>query len=144
MVKTGDIVGYKKDDSLKGVVLEELLSFLNKKYGTKIVKFPKKSNKIAINSSLDSEANEIISLIIKGNAFDLKKNLPIEKNILKPLYLFLDEEILLYANLRNLKFKSEKKKKEKINEFIEEFEKKHPEVKRAIINSILALHQNNK
>ena len=142
MIKTGDIAGYKKNDSLKGRILEKMLFFLNKKYGTEIVELPnKRANKIAIDSSLDSEANEIISLIIHGDSFNLKKNLPVEKNFIKPLYLFLDEEILLYAKLRNIKFKPEKKKKEKINEFLEEFEKKHPEVKRAIINSVLGLYK---
>ena len=91
-------------------------------------------------SSLDSESNDIVNLIILGNTSNLKKSLPVEKNVIKPLYLFLDEEILLYAKLRNLKFKKHKIKKDKINNFLIEFEKNHPEVKRAIVNSLLKLY----
>jgi len=141
MIKTGDIIGYKKTGDLKGIVLSNLLIFLNKKYGTEIVCLPsKRASKIAVDSSLDSEANEIVKLIIQGNALDLNKNLPVKNNIVKPLYLFLDEEILLYAKIKKLKFKEPKKKKDKIKEFIDEFEKKHPEVKRAIVNSLLELY----
>jgi hypothetical protein len=160
MVKTGDIVGYKKTNDLKGIVLENLLVFLNKKYGTELVKLPNKKwelpagfsqpqqpnrklkiNKIAIDSSLDSEANEIIYSIIQGKNSDLEKSLPVEKKIIKPLYLFLDEEILLYAKIKNLKFKERKDNENKIQKFINEFEKKHPEVKRATVNSLLELYK---
>jgi len=142
MIHSGDIVGYKKENNLKGIVLEDLLIFLRKKSGIEFVRLPNsKANKIAVDSSLDSEANEIVNLIIKGNALDLKKSLPVEKNIVKPLYLFLDEEILLYAKIKNLKFKQNKKEGNKIQDFINEFEKKHPEVKRAVVNSLLELYK---
>jgi len=142
MIQTGDIVGYKKTDNLRGVVLEDLLLFLKKKYGTEVVKLPnKKFTKIASDSSIDLESNKIVSSIIEKNSADLEKELPVEKNVIKPLYLFLDEEILLYAKIKNLKFKEEKIKKNKIENFINEFEKKHPEVKRAVVNSLLELYQ---
>ncbi|VVB82839.1 Uncharacterised protein [uncultured archaeon] len=142
MIKTEDIIGYKKTNTLKGVVLEDLLLLLNKKYGTEVIKLPnKKATKIASDSSIDSESNEIVNLIIEKNSTGLKKELPVEKNLIKPLYLFLDEEILLYAKIKNLKFKDEKIKKNKINNFLEEFEKKHPEVKRAVVNSVLELYE---
>ncbi len=143
MVKSGEVIGYKKTNDFKGIVLEEMLNFLNKKYGFNVVKLPNKKlkvNKIAIDSSLDSESNDIVNLIILGNTSNLKKSLPVEKNVIKPLYLFLDEEILLYAKIRNLKFKEHKIKKDKINNFLIEFEKNHPEVKRAIVNSLLKLY----
>jgi hypothetical protein len=47
---------------------------------------------------------------------------------------------LLYAKLKNLKYKNIKKKEDKLNNFLNNFEKKHPEVKRAIVNSILELY----
>jgi tRNA(Ile)-lysidine synthase TilS/MesJ len=99
-----------------------------------------KANKIAVDSSIDSESNQIIKILINGNVSDLKKYLPIQENVINPLYLFLDEEILLYANLKGLKFKQKKIKENKIQKFENEFEKKHPEVKRAIVNSILELY----
>jgi tRNA(Ile)-lysidine synthase TilS/MesJ len=142
MIKSGDIVGFKKTNNFKGIVLEEILNFLSKKSGFNIVKLPnKKANKIAVDSCLDSESEEVIELLIKGNASNIKKSLPIKKNIIKPLYLFLDEEILLYAKLRGLKFKQIKEKKNRITEITNEFEKNHPEVKRAIVNSVLKLYE---
>jgi hypothetical protein len=142
MIKSGDVIGYKKNNDFKEIVLENMLDFFSKKSGIFIVKLPnKKANKIVSDSSIDSEANEIVKTIIEGNSVDLKKDLPIEKNVIKPLYLFSDEEILLYAKIKNLKFKEENKKKNKIESFIDDFEKKHPEVKRAVVNSLLELYK---
>ena len=142
LVKQGDIIGYKKGNSLKKIVLEDLLFLLRKKYGTEVIKLPnKRANKIASDSSIDSESNEIVKTIIQGNATDLEKYLPSEKNIIKPLYLFSDEEILLYAKIKNLKFNEEKIKKDKFKIFLNEFEKKHPEIKRAVVNSLLELYK---
>lgn len=142
MAKQGDFIGYKKSNELKGVVMEDLLNFFSKRSGIKIAALPdKKVNKIAVDSSIDSEAKEIIETLISGNSSRLKKELPKENKIIKPLYLFLDEEILLYAKIKNLKFSEKKNKKNKNEIFIEEFEKKHPEVKRAIVNSLLELYK---
>jgi 3-methyladenine DNA glycosylase AlkC len=142
MIKSGDVIGYKKKNDFKGIVLEDMLNFFSKKSGIPVVKLPnKKANKTTSESSIDSEANETVKTIIEGNAVNLKKNLPVEKNLIKPLYLFSDEEILLYARIRNLKFKEDKNNKDKINNFLNEFEKKHPEVKRAIVNSLLELYK---
>jgi hypothetical protein len=142
LIKSGDVIGYSKNNDFKGIVLENMLDFFSKKSGISVVKLPnKKANKIAGDSSIDSEANEIVKTIIQGNAVDLKKGLPKEKNVIKPLYLFSDEEILLYAKIKNLKFKEENKKKDKIEDFINDFEKKHPEIKRAVVNSLLELYK---
>ncbi len=149
MIKRGDRIWYKKIRDFKGVVLGDVLNFISEKsdfYLTNSDKFRAKrdkfrSIKMAIDSSLDSEAENIIKILIDGNLSELKKFLPIQGNVIKPLYLFLDEEILLYAKLRNLKFRKEKNKKDKIKSFEDEFEKRHPEVKRAIVNSILELYK---
>jgi tRNA(Ile)-lysidine synthase TilS/MesJ len=142
MINHEDIIGYSKNNSFKEVVLEDMLNFFSKKSGISVVKLPnKRANKIASDSSIDSEANEIVKKIIEGNAINLKKDLPVEKNLIKPLYLFSDEEILLYAKIKNLKFKEEKNKKNKIESFLDKFEKKHPEVKRAVVNSLLELYK---
>ena len=97
-------------------------------------------NKIAITSTLDFEANEIVKTLIGGKEKDLKKQSPVEGKTIKPLYLFLDEEVLLYAKLKGLKFIQGKEGKDKISEFIDEMEIKHPEVKRAVVNSYLKLY----
>jgi tRNA(Ile)-lysidine synthase TilS/MesJ len=141
LIKREDIVGYKKGNSFREVVLEYMLLLISKKYGFNIVKLPNKSvNKIAVDSTLDSESEEIVETFIDGDASKLKKILPSDGNFIKPLYLFLDEEVLLYAKLKNLKFKNIKKTNNKINNFLNDFEKKHPEVKRAIVNSVLELY----
>jgi hypothetical protein len=138
----GEIIGYSKRNDLKGIVLEDILKFASEKINFSLIKLPnKKAEKIAVDSSIDTESEDIINNLINGNASNLKKDLPIEKNIIKPLYLFTDEEILLYAKIKNLNFKQERKKEDKIKNFINESEKKHPEVKRAIVNSLLELYK---
>ena len=140
MIKREDVLEYEKNNSFKGVVLEYVLKSLVSRIGFELVKSGKRANKIASASSIDSEAENIVKTLIKGKIGELKKDLPTENRIIKPLYLFLDEEILLYAKLKNLKFRKVKEKKDKIKNFEDEFEKKHPEVKRAIVNSILELY----
>ncbi len=141
LIKREEIIGYKKNNELKTIVLEDILLFASKKIGFNLVKLPsKKADKIAVNSSLDSESDAIMKCLIEGNVSELKKNLPIEGNMIKPLYLFLDKEILLYARIRNLDFRKKEKIEDKIPGFIDDFEKKHPEVKRAIINGFLGLY----
>jgi tRNA(Ile)-lysidine synthase TilS/MesJ len=142
MIKKDDIIAYKKTKDFRNVVLENILQMLSEKTIIQIVKLPnKKANKIAIPSTIDSEADEIIHAIIQENVKDLEKIKPIQKNIIKPLYLFLDKEVLLYAKLKKLKFKKFKTKKDKISEFIDELEEKHPEVKRAVLNSYLEINR---
>jgi tRNA(Ile)-lysidine synthase TilS/MesJ len=142
MIKHGDIIGYKKKQDMKEVILERLLSLFSEKYGINIVKLPsKKATKIAVDSSVDSESEAILATLLKGNASDLKKLLPVEGRTIKPLYLFLDEEILLFAKIKGLKFNESKKKKSKTALFLDDFEKKHPEAKRATVNSLLGLYK---
>ena len=127
--------------------------------------YPKARNvgatKIAIDSTLDSEAEEIIHVMIQKDVEKLKVA-PVAGKIIRPLYLFLDKEVLLYAILKELDFKEkkhiirssksqtkevllyenlklEKIKPDKISRFIDKLEEKHPEVKRAIVNSYLAM-----
>ena len=96
--------------------------------------------KIAIPSTTDSEANEIAHILIQDKSSKLKQHSPMVRNVIKPLYLFLDKEVLLYAKLKKLNFKEKKKKTDALTNFINELEKKHPEIKRAIISSWLKLN----
>ena len=141
MIRNNDVVGYKSKGDFQSVVLEYVLKMFAEKSMIDLVKMPgkKKLDKIAITSNIDLESDKIIRVIIKGDA-DLKKVSPVDKKIIKPLYLFLDKEVLLYAKLKRLKFKRVRKTKDKIRKFIDELEKKHPEVKRAIVNSYLELY----
>ncbi len=147
-----------KNYSGDNLILNDIISS-SKKSRAKRDNFP---TKIAISSTTDSEANEIIHILIKGSVSKLKQS-PVEnidgKIIIKPLYLFLDKEVLLYAKLKKLKFRNIKEKntenkkfsvlktskgyqevsKDKINLFLDDLEKKHPEVKQSVISSYLEL-----
>jgi hypothetical protein len=154
-----DVIGYVKRSDFKSIVLEEMLKFVSDKYNFNVIKMPNKKweppagssqlqhpnrklkvTKIALNSSLDSESEKIIHILIEKKAGELKSCFPVVGKEVKPLYLFLDSEILLFAKLKGLKFKEIKKQKEKIEAFADEFEKYHPEVKRAVVNSVLKLY----
>lgn len=123
----------------------------NKNYGSILSSFNSKNFKIVLTSSIDSESLKFLDFLINQNKkIDLREFYPKFKNKVKPLYLFLDEEILLYAKIKNFSFdyennKKETKKiiqeknKEKIYYFLKEMEKNHPEIKRAIINNLLKI-----
>ena len=135
MISKGDIVGYDNKGRFREVVLEDVLKIFGKKAIVELVKLPNRNriNKIVIASTTDLEADKIIHALIKNG----KLSSAVEGKIIKPLYLFLDKEVLLYAKLRNLKFKKTKQSKDKISKFIDELEKTHPEVKQAVVGSYL-------
>jgi len=178
MIKKGDVLGYKKSNDFRDVVLEDLLKMFVKRMPVEIVKlgatplgvYPKgtrtssrpqiaecrgKATKIAIPETTDLISNKIINEIFKGDFSKLKLK-PLENKIIKPLCLFLDREVLLYAKLNGLKFspsgvprdiskemptrgKEIKEKNDKVGKFINELEKKHPEIKHSIVKSYLEL-----
>ena len=169
LIKQKDIVGYKNEKDFRGVVLEHILKMFADKWIIELVELRsqvhdinkqliqksclitsnqfrakrdklKKPNKIAIASTIDLEADKIIHTLIQGEIKELKKVSPVEGKIIKLLYLFLDREVLLYAQLKRLEFKKVKPKKDKISKSINELEKKHPEIKRAIVKSYLELY----
>jgi len=141
-----DIIGYKDNRTFQDVVLEDVLKIFSTKSRAEIIKLPskKKTNKIAISNTLDFEAEKIVHTLVKEDISKLKDVASIQKIknkvYIKPLYLFLDEEVLLYAKLKNLKFKKISSKKDKLTLFVEDLEKKHPEIKRAILNYYLELY----
>ena len=141
MIKKGDVIGYINAGDFRGVVLEDVLKMFSEKAMVELIKLPgkKRVNKIAMSSTIDLEAYEIINTLIKSNIKNLEKIKPIDRKIIKPLYLFLDKEVMLYAKFKNLKFKKGKEIKDKISRFIDVLEKKHPEVKRAIVKGYLKL-----
>lgn len=95
--------------------------------------------KLAVPTTIDLTANEIVNTLIKGKSKNLERFRPLVSKEIKPLYLFLDEEVLLYAKIKKLKHDKVKKKKTKISDFIDDLEQKHPEIKRAIVNGYLGL-----
>ena len=155
MIKNNDFVGYENKGDFRGVVLEDVLKMFSEKADVDVHKLPasnsptthpkkqltkpNKSAKIALSSTIDTESDKLVHELIKGNAKNLKEIAPVENKVVKPLYLFLDEEVLLYAKLKKLRYKRVIQKKDKISNFIDDLEVKHPEIKRAIINSYLEL-----
>ena len=186
MIKLNDVIGYKTGRDFRSVVLEDVLKMFAKRAMVELVKLPistlrvytkevreplrgpeksfskiltkgKKLDKIAIASTTDLEVDKIIHFLIKGKVKNLKNVAPVNNQIIKPLYLFLDKEVLLYAKLRKLKFDKEidvipqaypeksftkilTEGKNKISLFINELEKTHPEVKQAVVGSYLGEH----
>lgn len=148
LICKGDIIKYKQGNDFRSVVLKKMLEYYAKRAPVEVVNFEdkqKKANKIAYPESTDSEAEKIVKKIIKEDVKDIKVSSPKIKKanveIIKPLYLFLDKEILLYAKIKNLKYKRPLKKEGKIPKFIDDLEKKHPEIKRAIIKGYLDLFE---
>jgi len=166
MIKNTDLVVYVNKGDFRGVVLEDVLKMFSEKADVELMsvhrspghhpnkllakdfsvnnykKYLAKRDKvkIAVTSTIDTESDKIIHSLIEGDVKDLKEVSPVNKNLVKPLYLFLDKEVLLYAKLKNLKHKKIVEKKDKISGFVNELETKHPEIKRAMINSYLELY----
>ena len=141
MAGKNDIIAYENKGDFRGVVLENLLQMFSHRALIKLIRAPtrKKYTKKAITSTTDTEANKMTHILIKGNTSKLKELAPVYERTIKPLFLFLDKEVLLYAKLMNLKFKKTKKKQDKISNFVNDLEKKHPEIKNSIISSYLEL-----
>ena len=141
LIKRNEIVAYKNSGNFREAALEDILKFLSERAGIQIVnaKKSKKYNKLAISDTINVNSDRIIENVFQGDLSKIKNVNPTEKNIIKPLYLFTDEEVLLYAKIKKLKFKIEKGKKDKINEFVDSLNKKHPELRRAVISGWLDL-----
>jgi hypothetical protein len=138
MIEKDDLIGYENKGDFRGVVLEELFNILIEKAPIEIVKLPtkKKVSKKAIASTKDIESDKIINILIKKDVKELNELSPVKGKVIKPLYLFLDKEVLLYAKLKKLKFKKLDKSKETIVGLLE---KKHPEIRHSIIQGYLEL-----
>lgn len=137
LIKPGDTISIKENGDFKTEVLKYILKSFKDKL---MIQINPNSSKIAITSDIDTEAKKFLWMLINKDT-DFHQMPPFYKNgkniIIKPLYLFLDEEILLYARLKKIKYKSLKENKTPVNFFLDKLEKKHPEVKRAVMNSYL-------
>ncbi len=152
MIKYGEVVGYVSGKGFRDVVLEDVLKMFEEKSRIKLIKLPshlrsqmdniinrKDISKIAIAQTTDLIAYKIINTILNKSAKNLGDVAPTESKVIKPLYLFLDKEVLLYAKIKKLKFEKIKEKEDEIGKFINELEKKHPEVKRAVVKGCLKI-----
>lgn len=143
LIKPGEKIYYSPSNNVKEVVLERMLYLFLEKCQFNLLKVnkhkPSGKYKIALGECIDDQAKNIFSNLISQNSSKLNTFLPTYKNYIRPLYFFLEEEIALYAKLNDLKFKSVKNKKDKLDSFLDELEKQHPEVKRAMVNSLLKI-----
>jgi tRNA(Ile)-lysidine synthase TilS/MesJ len=110
------------------------------------IKYKASSEKVivALTDTLDDTATKLIEVQTSKGVNDLFWLSPVykKKNLvyIKPLYLCLDNELRIYARIKNLKFSRDKcltKRQEKINDFLGKMEKKHPEIKHATVNAFL-------
>lgn len=147
MTEKGDVIGYHKSNGVHSVVLGDLLKMFSEKAPIKVVtckyadRKKKKIDKFAGTNTSDSTTMLIIDTIINHNSSGLKEYGPVYKDRIQPLYLFLDKEVELYAKLKNLKYKTIKKPCDKLHLFIEDLEKKHPELKHSVIKTYLDLFE---
>jgi tRNA(Ile)-lysidine synthase TilS/MesJ len=136
MIIQNETIGYYSKKDFRSVVLESALKMFAEKARVKIFKLPAKTDKIAVAETLDTIGEKIIDFVINGKIQELKEK-PVEGKEIKPLCLFLDKEVLLYAQLKKLSFNKLKENKSDISEFINKLEEKHPEIKNAIVKGYL-------
>lgn len=129
------------DDSgdFRGAVLTDVLKMFVLKSGAQLAKKKGKKVTVAVGDSTDIISSRIIDSLFEGDLSKVRGVKPCEKGIIRPLYLMLDGEILLYAKLKKLKFKQTKNKEPKFDYFVNAMEKKHPELKHSVVNSYLEL-----
>lgn len=129
MFEKGDKVFY--NNKIKDF---EVIDYLIKEYSKRgTIQFSKnRPNKIILGETTDSLAYKILKGFFKKK--NKKDFLIVNKKTINPLALFLNQEVELYAKLKKLKIKKEIEKKDKFEIFVDSLEKKHPEVKRAILN----------
>jgi hypothetical protein len=139
MIKKNDKIYLKEGKDLRSVVLKDLLINFERKAPIELVKAKNKATKIVVTNNIEVESKNIIDSIVRGKSKNMDSSFPKTKKEIKPLYLFLDKEIKLYAKLRGLKYKKDKEKMTKFSKFINSLEEKHPEIKRAIVNSYLEI-----
>ncbi len=126
MIKKNDKIIISKKKDFRNIVMNHLLEKFFQD------RLSKKGNTITIASTIDSETEEFLENLTENTFAKIQK----KKNEIRPIHLFRDKEILLYARLINLKFNKRKKKKEKnLSKFLDELEKKHPEIKWSVMKS---------
>lgn len=116
----------KKNKSINSKVLYHLYN----QFG-----FLKNDSKItALDDSTDDIATAMMGSWFVNKSVDLS---PKSSRIIRPLFLITEQEIMIYASLRHLDGKQKKKTPARI--MLDNMEKIHPEIKRAIAQAYLQL-----
>lgn len=119
-------VKLKKNPSIN----HEVLNFLYNKFG-----FIKSNSKT---TALDESTDDIATLMLESWFINKTLDLsPKNRKIIRPLFLITEQEINIYASLKHLNGKQKKKSSARV--MLDNMEKVHPEVKRAIVQSYLQL-----
>ncbi len=155
-------------------IKRQTLSFVLEKMRAKlnIALVKRNATKKASVDSVDNIASCLLDCFVNKRLRNMKRCGPIRKEkigkrwitIVKPFYLFLDAEILLYAKIKKIvkpnilqqwPFRpgesfmlsglrevgeSKNKMRKKLLLFLDELEKKHPEVKHAIVQGYLSVY----
>ena len=132
MIDKGDKIFIPNSEDICVKVLQKLVKDYAQRGTIKLVKV-KKDAKILSFKTADDFAIDVITFLLRGNEKDIIK-IGKDKKEKHPLFLFLKKEVVLYARLKDIKGKREKNPT-KIGVLLEEMEKKHPEVKNAVIQS---------
>ncbi len=142
MVGKGEVIGYEKGKDFRNVVLGFLLEMYGQRAPVEIAKLPtRKATRVAVADTSDSVAYAVVREFVKGKSENLEKFAPVFQKNIRVLFLFLDAEVLLYAKIKKLKFSIPKKKKSGLDLFVDEMEKKHPEIKHAIVKGFLKISE---
>ena len=114
-----------KGNNLKASIINNIMQGL-----------PERKGKMSLDN-LDDISNSIMYIMMRRDKKELKKLFPSSQ----PLYFLSDKEILLYAKIKRIKGKIEKRKgKEKeIDDFIKHIEQKNPDIRQNIVNAVLKL-----
>ncbi|MBU2522712.1 MAG: hypothetical protein KKE23_00275 [Nanoarchaeota archaeon] len=111
-------------------VNSRVLNYLYNKFG-----FLKNDSKIiALDDSTDDIATAMMESWFANKNVDLSPKSP---RIIRPLFLITEQEMMIYASLKHLKGNT--KKKTSARTMLDNMEKVHPEIKRAIVQAYLQL-----
>ncbi len=148
MIKQGEKIVVLDSMDVKSSALFYILKKFAKERRQEICKIKEKDSKgkkIAISDNLDDEAYLIVKCLMHGDLHSAKLAPVVnERGItrVKPLYFCSDKESILYAKLKKLPLRMNRQKenkKDKIRDFLDKMEKKHPELKNAIVNAFLEI-----
>jgi tRNA(Ile)-lysidine synthase TilS/MesJ len=146
MIKREDKIFCEKHGNFRDSVLLDVMKIYCSKSGNLMITSKKNFNKIVCSNNLDLNSYKFINILREKKDNSLKKLSPVVGEKIYPLYFFLDKEILIYAELKKLKYKKEIVKRSSLLSekdswinFLNDLEKKHPEIKNAIMNSYLKI-----
>ena len=143
LIKREERLGYYEKKDFRSVVLKYLIDYFSSRAGNTILKITLKNkntfDKIVLDDTADFVSKEFFNNILNSDISESKKFSVNYKNNIRPLFLFLDKEVRLYAELKGFKYKEISEKKNKVFLYFDELEKKHPEIKTSVISSYLKL-----